>query len=287
MQTSADPASPGASLVEGQTQAAISMKSAGALRTYELTSNADLRDNKPPEKTVTFSETRGHATVRTGNLLFDGLYALAVSEALQNSVSQIKDGAYNQGQPIELNAFQTGEFWTYVWTRDLSYSTHLALAGFDPERAVSSLLFKTSTTKAGVNGGFTNQAIQDTGSGGSYPVSSDRIVWILGASETLKYLPAPERQSFLKKVYPILRDTIEQDRRLVFDAADGLYRGEQSFLDWREQTYPGWTKDNVLPIAMSKALSVNAADYFALLTASDYAGRLNLPGEQARYADWA
>ena len=56
--------------------------------------------------------------------------------------------------------------------------------------------------------------------------------------------------------------------------ADGLYRGEQSFLDWREQTYPGWTKDNVLPIAMSKALSVNAADIFCCTTAAEYARRL-------------
>ena len=56
----------------------------------------------------------------------------------------------------------------------------------------------------------------------------------------------------------------------MFDADDGLYRGEQSFLDWREQTYPGWTKDNVSTIAMSKALSVNAANYFLLKTVAGY-----------------
>lgn len=275
------------SLTEGQTQATMSLKQAGDLRTYELASNAELRDNKPAEKQVTFSEAKGHASIRTGNVLFDGLYAMAVHEALQNSVSQIKDGAYGKDEPVKLEAYQTGEFWTYVWTRDLSYSVNLALAGFDPERAVNSLLFKTSTLKPSVLSGVTNQIIQDTGSGGSYPVSSDRVVWALGANETLKYLPEPDRQIFLNKVYPILCDTIEQDRRLVYDPQDGLYRGEQSFLDWREQTYPGWTKENVLPIAMSKALSVNVANYFLLKTTADYSNLLGRKADASRYATWA
>lgn len=276
-----------ATITEGRTQATISLQQAGELRTYELVSNAELRDNRPPDKQVTFSESADHAVVRTGNVMFDGLYAMAVHEALQNSVSQIKDGAYGNGAPISLEAFQTGEFWTYVWTRDLSYSVYLALAQFDPPRAESSLLFKTSVVKSTVSGGFTNQIIQDTGSGGSYPVSSDRVVWSLGADETLMFLPAGEREKFLREVYPILHDTIEQDRRLVFDPADGLYRGEQSFLDWREQTYPGWTKDNVLAIAMSKALSVNAADYFLLKTAAAYAKRLGQAADASRYQQWA
>jgi hypothetical protein len=275
------------SLSQGQTQATMSLKQAGDLRTYELTSTAELRDDKPADKRVTFSEAKGHARIRTGNVLFDGLYAMAVHEALQNSVSQIKDGAYGHDEPVKLEAYQTGEFWTYVWTRDLSYSVNLALAGFDPDRAVNSLLFKTSALKPSVLGGVTNQIIQDTGSGGSYPVSSDRVVWALGANETLKYLPEPDRQTFLNQVYPILCDTIEQDRRLVFDPQDGLYRGEQSFLDWREQTYPGWTKENVLPIAMSKALSVNVADYFLLKTAADYSKVLGRKSLSSRYSKWA
>ena len=276
-----------ATLTAGPTQATMSVTQAGDLRTYRLTSNAELRDNQPADKQVEFSESPDHAVVRTGNVMFDGLYAMAIHEAQLNSVPQIKDWAYGNNMPIPLEAFQTGELWTYVWTRDLSYSVYLALAGFDPPRAITSLLFKTSVTKPSVIGGFTNQIIQDTGSGGSYPVSSDRIVWALGADAVLKYLPTGEQEKFLKQVYPILHDTIEQDRRLVFDPVDGLYRGEQSFLDWREQTYPGWTKDNVLDIAMSKALSVNVVDYFLLKTAAAEAGRLGLTADAKRYARWA
>lgn len=277
----------GDTLSDGQAQAVIAIKRSGDLRTYELKSNAALRENRPADKQVTFSETADHAILRSGNTMFDGLYAMAVHEAQLNSVSEIKDNAYGNGDPIQLEAFQTGESWSYVWTRDLAYSVNLALAGFDPQRSVNSLLFKTSTLKPSVANGLSNQIIQDTGSGGSYPVSTDRIVWALGAWETLKYLSGEERDTFLKQIYPILHDTIEQDRQLVFDPDSGLFCGEQSFLDWREQTYPGWTKDNVLPIALSKSLSVNAANCFLLQVAGDCANRLKQKDDAARYSKWA
>ena len=281
------PVHPAATLTDGRTTATMSASNDGALRSYELTTDEPLRDNRPAEKQIAFSEAPDHAVVRSGNIMFDGLYAMAVHEALQNSVSEIKDNAYGSGTPVQLDAYQTGEFWTYVWTRDLSYSVYLGLAQFDPRRAVNSLLFKTSELKPSVKGDYRNQIIQDTGSGGSYPVSSDRIVWALGAATTLDFLSGDERESFLQQAYPILHDTIEQDRRVVFDPTDGLYRGEQSFLDWREQTYPGWTATNVLAIAMSKSLSVNALNYFLLKTAVEYAGKCGLAGDQKRYAQWA
>lgn len=280
-------ASPAATLTDGTHTASIFVGDDGPLRTYELATTAPLRDGRPADKKIQFSESSAHAVVRSGNLMFDGLYAMAVNEALLNSVPEIKDGAYGHGAPIKLDAFQTGEFWTYVWTRDLSYSVYLGLAQFDPPRAVRSLLFKTSAVKPAIPGGYRGQIIQDTGSGGSYPVSSDRVVWALGVSKALDFLPGDDREKFLQKAYPILRDTIEQDRKLVFDPGDGLYRGEQSLLDWREQTYPGWTATNVLAIAMSKALSVNVLDYYLLKTAAEYAGQLGHPKEQQRYAKWA
>ena len=274
-------------LSAGQSRASITLEREGDTRSYVLKTNADLRDDTPSDKRIAFSESTGHATTRTGNLLFDGLYAMATAEALANSVPQISDTAYGDDTPIEIEAFQTGELWKYVWTRDLAYSLHLSLAGFDPERAVNSLLFKSSALKPSVRGGFEKQIIQDTGSGGSYPVSSDRVVWTLGANETLKFLSGKERQEFLEEIYPILCDTIEQDRRMIFDPETGLYRGEHSFLDWREQSYPGWTKDNVMAIAMSKAISVNAAVYFLLDTASEYSRLLKYPEREAKYRKWA
>ncbi|MCB1129807.1 MAG: hypothetical protein KDN05_01675 [Verrucomicrobiae bacterium] len=272
---------------DGDLHSTMTAVEADKLRTYTLTTNAELRDDKPPGKRITFAEKGGHARLRTGDLMFDGLYAMAVHEALQNSVAEVRDAAYGNGEPTKLEAFQTGELWSYVWTRDIAYSAHLALAAFDPERAINSLLFKTSRLKPSVSGGFTNQIIQDTGSGGSYPVSTDRMVWILGINEALKYIPEPRRSQLLEPCYEILRDTIEHDRRVIYDPDDGLYRGEQSFLDWREQSYPGWTKDNVVAIAASKSLSVNVAYEFALRTAAEYAERLGQRDERDRFTGWA
>tara|TARA_B100000927_G_C16473890_1_gene472617 strand:+ start:1040 stop:3544 length:2505 start_codon:yes stop_codon:yes gene_type:complete len=276
--------------LENQTyKASIFSEKKDELRVYTLKSNAPLRDNKLSEKIIKFPEYQNHTYTRTGNLLFDGLYALAIHEAKLNSVSQIKDGAYNDGNPISLNAFQTGELWTYVWTRDLAYSVHLALAQFDTKRSIESLLFKTSPFKNYLNRKDEVQIIQDTGSGGSYPVSTDRVVWALGAQEALKYLPKIQQKRFLELIYPILKSTIEQDRVLVFDnySLSGLYSGEQSFLDWREQSYPNWTKDNVVPISMSKTLSVNVAQYSILNFAAMCAEKLNKLEDAEKYKGWA
>ena len=174
----------------------ISSKGGGELRCYCISTKAALRDSQPVGGQVTIQEDSDHARIRTGNLLFDGLYALAIEEAKANSVAQISDDAYCHGMPVKLDTFQTGESWKYVWTRDLSYSLHLALANFDPPRAINSLFFKASELKDSVKGGLKRQIIQDTGSGGSYPISTDRVVWALGADETLKNLPVAERRPF-------------------------------------------------------------------------------------------
>ncbi len=67
-----------ASLSDGQLQATMTVKRAGAQRTYELKSNAVLRDNQPADHQISFSETAEQAMVRSGNVMFDGLYAMAV-----------------------------------------------------------------------------------------------------------------------------------------------------------------------------------------------------------------
>jgi hypothetical protein len=113
--------------------------------------------------------------------------------------------------------------------------------------------------------------MQDTGSGGSWPVSTDRIVWFLGARHLL------DDRAFADQVYRALTDTLVQDRQYAFDDPLSLYRGETSFLDWREQTYPGWTANNVVFIAQSFALSTNVLHYQALQLAVQMAEQRNDP----------
>jgi hypothetical protein len=204
------------------------------------------------------------ATVQTASALFDGLFAMAQDDLREDSVSSIVDGAFNHGQPIPCDCFATGEKWPYVWTRDLSYSVDLSLWRFDPKRARNSLLFKTSDVRE-TSAPQGRYVAQDTGSGGSWPISTDRVVWFLGARHLL------DDGVFAGQVYLTLVDTLAQDRLYAFDASPGLYRGETSFLDWREQTYPAATAKNVVFIAQSFALSTNVLHYEALRMAGELA----------------
>ena len=216
------------------------------------------------------------ASVHTASALFDGLFAMAQDDLRQDSVAAIRDDAFDHGQSMPCACFETGVKWHYVWTRDLSYSVDLGLWRFDPARAKASLLFKLSDVR-GASGPAAPDSqdrrypMQDTGSGGSWPISTDRIVWFLGARHLL------DDRGFSDQVYRALADTLAQDQQYAFDDALGLYRGETSFLDWREQTYPGWTADNVVFIAQSFALSTNVLHYQALQLAVQMAEQRNDP----------
>jgi len=71
----------------------------------------------------------------TASELFNGLYAMAQDDLQLDSVTAIRDGAFDHGQPIPCHCFETGLKWPYVWTRDLSYSIDLGLWRFDAARA--------------------------------------------------------------------------------------------------------------------------------------------------------
>lgn len=220
--------------------------------------------------------------------MFDGLYAMAMDDLRQCAVEDIRDAAFNAGQPLHVDpVYETGENWPYVWTRDTAYAALLSLAAVDPQRTVNSLLFKTARLKpaaAADRSAAELHIVQDTGTGESYPVSSDRVTWALGAGEALKYLHGEARERFAAVARAAITHTIEIDRTIVYDDQDGLYRGETSFLDWREQTYPVWVKSDLAHIAGSKALSTNVAHYACISLAA------SLERQQAaatKYEQWA
>ncbi|GLQ51729.1 Six-hairpin glycosidase-like protein [Dyella flava] len=218
--------------------------------------------------------------VDTASTMFDGLFAMAQDDLAQDSVTAIRDAAFDHGQPIPCTCFETGAKWPYVWTRDLSYSIDLGLWKLDPLRARNGLQFKLSDVRdATAPQGL--YVMQDTGSGGSWPISTDRVVWFLGAQHLL------DDKTFADDTYRALGDTLAQDRQYAFDADFGLYRGETSFLDWREQTYPAWTADNVVFIAQSYALSTNVLHYQALQLAARLAGEHGDAAKAKGYAEQA
>lgn len=166
--------------------------------------------------------------------IVDALFNLSLEEALLN---------------IEPDStLRTGAKWEGVWTRDVSYSTLLAFAYHEPEVAKISLRKKVKR----------DRIIQDTGSGGAWPVSSDRTTWVLAAWEIYK---VTGDEAWLNEIYPIIRNTLEDDYKTLYDPNTGLYRGESSFLDWREQTYPKWMDNKDISTSMN--LGTNAVHYQA------------------------
>ncbi len=215
---------------------------------------------------------------QTGSVMFDALFALAQQEMAANRVDAIRDPAFNFGKPVECACFETGARWPYVWTRDVSFAADLALARLDPVRTRQSLQFKLSKARDGHTPGLF--VAQDTGSGGSWPISSDRVVWFLAARDL------HDNAAFTDQTWQALQATLAQDRAMVFDPRTGLYRGETSFLDWREQTYPDWTRQDVRFIGDSFALSTNVLHYQALRLAERFA-RERSDSRATEYAAWA
>jgi predicted alpha/beta superfamily hydrolase len=263
-----------------------------ALRGYTQSTTMQVREGGKQE--ISYQESAALPTVRSGNLAFDALFALAGTEMKQDAVSEIRDGSYNGGNPIPCECFETGELWHYVWTRDLSYAASLSLGMLDPQRVRNSLLFKVSGYRDGVKPGAHAaggddglQVIQDTGSGGSWPVSTDRVSWAFGADEALKALAPEERKVFAATALKALTNTLENDRLAAYDRVDGLYNGEQSFLDWRDQTYAAWIPGDLASMATSKALSTNAGHYKALTLAAQLAREHGDTALAAKYEAWA
>jgi hypothetical protein len=182
--------------------------------------------------------------------IVDVLFNLSLEEALKN---------------IEPDStFRTGAKWGGVWTRDISYSIFLAFAYHEPEIAKISLMKKVKR----------GRIIQDTGSGGAWPVSSDRTTWALAAWEIYK---TTGDLDWLKTAYSIIKNSVEDDYKVIRSAQTGMYSGESSFLDWREQTYPKWMSN--MDIYVSQNLGTNVVHYRAHIILAEMAKVLGEPGE--------
>ncbi|GGG33779.1 hypothetical protein GCM10011378_07790 [Hymenobacter glacieicola] len=185
------------------------------------------------------------------------------------------DALYNLGleearRAVEPDStFRTGKEWAGVWTRDISYSIILAQAMLQPKVAMNSLLRKVSKD---------GRIIQDTGTGGAYPCSTDRIIWATAAWEIYK---VTGDEQWLRRVYPIIKHSIEDDQQNAYDPVTGLVRGESSFLDWREQTYPRWMQP--VDIYQSENLGTNAVHYQANVVLAQMARQLGQPAVAAKH----
>ena len=166
------------------------------------------------------------------------------------------------------STFRTGKEWAGVWTRDISYSIILSMAYLQPKVAQYSLMRKVKNGKI----------IQDTGTGGAYPVSTDRMIWAVAAWELYK---ATGDKDWLREAYGIIKNSIDDDLKNIHDNITGMVSGESSFLDWREQTYPKWMQP--ADIFESENLGTNAVHYEANMVLSQMASILKNESAAKKY----
>lgn len=223
------------------------------------------------ETTITFEE--GSKTASRWKLTKN------ISEFPQyHSDYPISDAIYNMSldemqHAIEPDStFRTGKEWAGVWTRDISYSIILSMAVLQPKVAMYSLMRKVKEDKI----------IQDTGTGGAYPVSSDRMIWAVAAWEVYK---VTGDEDWLKKAYRIIQKSAADDEVNVYDNKTGLVRGESSFLDWREETYPKWMQP--ADIYESECLGTNAVHCQVNRVLADMARLLGDRDKASRYGQIA
>lgn len=230
---------------------------AWAVNPYELRSTYKGRPGyfMPIEQKWTRkNDLSSYPKLKSTNTLHEAIYNMALDEMV------------NAVEPD--TTLRTGKEWSGVWTRDVSYSIILSMAALQPEASMVSLMKKVNPS---------GQIIQDTGSGGAWPISTDRMVWALAAYEIYKVTGDKE---WVKKVYPIAVRSLEKDEKTVMSPR-GLVKGETSFMDWREQSYPRWMQ--TVDISQSEAMGTNVMYAAALKAVGEMAEVLGKKKEAAKW----
>lgn len=188
--------------------------------------------------------------------------------------NKLHNAIYNMGLDEMVNAVEpdttlrTGKEWAGVWTRDVSYSIILSMSYLQPEASKISLMKKVTPT---------GRIIQDTGSGGAWPISSDRMIWAVAAYELYK---VTGDRDWLEYIYPVIKNSLEDDFEITY--INGAVNGETSFIDWREQSYPKWMQ--TADIYASQAQNTGAVHVAAIDVLSKIAAELGKKDEAAKYA---
>lgn len=222
---------------------------------YELTLELNKTKISAVEEWKLSKDITAFPGLVADNTLMKAMYQLSLEEMLNAIESD--------------STLRTGQEWAGVWTRDVSYSIILAMAALQPEVSRISLMKKVN--RNGV-------IIQDTGTGGAWPVSTDRMIWAVAAWEIYK---VTGDKNWLEQAYAIIKKTLDVDVQNILDPATGLVKGESSFLDWREQTYPNWMEP--ADIFESLSLGTNAVHYQAYHLMAEMGNALGKAAEVKKY----
>jgi hypothetical protein len=223
-----------------------------------LTLNQNPDENKTANSWKLSKDISAFPQYHSPDVLPDALYNLALEE-MQNAI-----------EPD--STFRTGKEWAGVWTRDISYSIILSMGILQPKVAMISLKKKVKNGKI----------IQDTGTGGAYPISTDREIWAVAAWEVYK---VTGDKDWLKYAYEVIKNSIDDDLQNIYDPQTGMMKGESSFLDWREETYPIWMQP--ADIYESECLGTNAVHFEANTVLAEMSATLGFNDDEKKYNDVA
>ena len=224
---------------------------------YELTLTFDAQynrtlDDKGRAVWTLQEDLSDFPTYKSDQPIVDAIHNLSLEELLQLTR---EDGG-----------IVAGARWPDVWTRDLAWGAILAAAAVAPEAVQKSLLLKVDDK---------GRIVQDLGTGGSWPVSTDRVAWTVAAWEV--YVVTGDRD-WLQQAYEIAQRSAKADLHAAYDVRTGLFYGESSFLDWREQSYPRWMQ--AADIYQSQSLGTNALHYASWRILARMAESLGEPAHQ-------
>ena len=210
-------------------------KDSNGIYEREITLNPfNMKDSGKKEWKLT-ADISEFPSYNSGEKIINALYNMSLEELKQ----LVRDD----------NTFSADAKREGIWTRDISYSILLSLATITPELAKNSLMERVKNKRI----------LQDPGTGGGYPVSTDRIVWILAAWEVYK---VTGDTNWLQKIFPVIRNAIEADLQNAWDKELKLFRGESSFFARQNQSYPHWLQPS--GIYESYNLTTNALFYQSL-----------------------
>lgn len=136
-------------------------------------------------------------------------------------------------------------------TSPTSHAVALSLALVDPWTSMELLRRRVRD----------GRIVQDGGAGGAWPISADRLMWIVAAKEVYN---ATGDRKWLKESLAVARRTLADDRHVLTQLRTGLLHGAPASPEWGPRTYPAWTSPRDL--FQSVSLRVNTV-YVAALKA--------------------
>ena len=151
-----------------------------------------------------------------------------------------------------------------ISTVDIGYASYLSLLLVAPEVVKNSLL---SRAEAG-------RIKQGDGIGGSWPVSTDRIAWIMAAWDYYKF--TNDRQ-FLFDAFAIVSNTLSDDKKVAYNSKMGMMTGGGYFTNTPGISMPSYMEP--IDIYSIMGITHNALYHNAFKVQEAIAAELGMPSD--------